>query len=357
MKEKLIVSKEFSLRLGNAINAATSQRHDATHVVACALWVMELKRRRGLASAYQLEKLFEPEAFGRSANRDPYHRNKWAKYEVGVHLPATGLIQRVEALEPGTARLIEHPLWALLRSRSWEAHAGDRWLHKLSFEVQAVLFDNAHGPLGGGGTRQKFGLRLSHRLERCANLDAVAALTILLLDALVLERHEEAFEAAKALFRTLQVVCSFFPFSQLASEIFWLFQSRIYPLVEYDHMRFDFTDYDFGEAVMLLNRLLLGLEDAGRVKGWLWRHNVRGKLKLIHGGFGFDAQFGLMPPIVTSGSDQETAERVQRICAVWERARRWGLQVLREGRYERFVPVEVFLTPSDSAKTSDGGQP
>ena len=114
--------------------------------------------------------------------------------------------------------------------------------------------------------RRKFGRRLAHRLERCANLDAVAALTILLLDAVVLERDEEAFEAAQALFRTLQVVCTFFPFSQLAAAIFWLFQNRIYPLVEYDHMRFDFKDYDFAEAVMLLNQLLLGLEDAGRVK-------------------------------------------------------------------------------------------
>lgn len=338
IKDILSENRAFRIRLRKSLRAANQQRRGISTALATAIWVNEIKHRQGCRSAYELERLIEPQAFGRNEYGDVYHHNKWSKYEVGLHTPNKKLVQQVEALSGGTARLLYHPLWKLLSNKTWDIADFDMWIVQLSPEVRAVLQDRRNTSVFGEALSKKINGAQIKMLERRAGLDALAALTILIFNAAAQGDENSAFALGESLFRVLLIVCGFVPFCSFSSEIFFLFKARVFPLITRDGVGLDFEGLDFSEASSLLNRVMLILEDNELVNAVPPNATIRIKLQLLEGHYGFDVCFAMLPLLKPREPESENNKHLYDEYDRIRRRRDWGLSVLRENRHERFPP-------------------
>lgn len=90
---------------------------------------------------------------------------------------------------------------------------------------------------------------------------------------------------------------------------------------------------------------MLSLEDNGVINSVDPAGDIRVKLRLLDGKFGFDVQFAMRPPLKPINPRCAENERVYKEWETSERYRRWGLNVLREGRCEQFPPHWVDQYP------------
>lgn len=311
-------------------------------VLSCVLWCLEVAKRLHVNSAYALEKRFDLEGFGVDRDHAPFHRHKWARYMTGVHIPPRALVLRVEQQVPGSARLFFHPLWEVLRLRPWRANQAAEWLQQLSAEVQSVVFDNELAFPSGDRGRRPIDARRCAMLEQRAGIDALACLTIWLIEAVQLGQDRQAFKLAASLFRVLLVVCTFTPFTTLAHELFEVYRLRIFPLVCCNEQRYDLDHYHFEQATMLLTDLLLALEDNGVVNAVLPKHAIKTEIALLKGGYGDDALYAFAPLVVPIGppnsSNQEHYLRAERQA----RRQAWGLDVILAGKWGKHLPPELY---------------
>ncbi len=98
--------------------AASGKRKDAIDVLRAAFWYAEVKARLRAVTAYEIEKLLEGKAsFGKNADGDRFHRNKWPKYEVGQYVPSNSLATHTDKLIPGSKAILNHVLWKVLKMR------------------------------------------------------------------------------------------------------------------------------------------------------------------------------------------------------------------------------------------------
>jgi len=338
MKDYFYESDSFARRLAKSLEIAKKQRRGVPEAIATVLWVQVLKVRHECHSKYALERLFEPVAFGRNKDGVIYHRNKWSRYEVGLSTPSKVLVNRVEGISPGSARVLNHPLWKLLNCKQWNPDEFDAWLMQLSLEIQTVLADRRSASPFSDILCKKLNGTQINMLERRISLDALAATTIFLLKAIGLGDKKDAFKLGQSLYRMLLIVCGFTPLIYFASIIFGLFRSKIFPLVEYDEICFDFENFDFAEAVKMLNRTMLRLEDQGLVNDFSDSMSIKTQLLLLKGRFGFDVMHAMKPPLKLCKPRSALNKIQYEFCERYECERAWGCSILRSGRHEKFPP-------------------
>jgi len=90
---------------------------------------------------------------------------------------------------PGSLQELQHPLWAILKHQPSRATMSEVFLQQLKPDVQAVLFE----PVGGIEVywqRARVTIVLMRKLERIASMDALAALTWLLREAIAQGNHK-----------------------------------------------------------------------------------------------------------------------------------------------------------------------
>jgi len=91
----------------------------------------------------------------------------------------------------GSLQELQHPLWAILKHQPSRTTLSEAFLQRLKPDVQAVLFE----PVGGIEVywqRARVTVVLMRKLERIASLDALAALTWLLREAIAQGGHKSA---------------------------------------------------------------------------------------------------------------------------------------------------------------------
>jgi hypothetical protein len=189
-------------------------------------WYSGLREAQGVTSAYAMEKIFEPDSFGRPKSSLQY-RHKWQRYAHGKHTPRRRIIEMADAIVSGSAAEIEHPLWTLLRTDMRGLDCGSTSLRLLTSDLQQTVFDLSRVP-HRVFARRRLTARLLDRIEQLAGLDALAALLILFWEAIGNSRQADACDICKRIFRMLLILGQVFRERTVMRPMFELFSQRIF---------------------------------------------------------------------------------------------------------------------------------
>lgn len=146
-------------------------------------WFRYLASETPGISAYALGKLAEPSAYKVDAidkNRIHTHSNKWIRYSRGTAVPQSALVARSDEKYPGSAALINHPVWLLI-DRQYSS-LGQLARVKTSFAPQVQLeIDAAKSP--SQWSSPEFAILYVRKLVILEPLDALGAIAYLLWQA------------------------------------------------------------------------------------------------------------------------------------------------------------------------------
>lgn len=344
MKDFSDCRRSFHDRFRESLERAKGPKRDSLTVLATAIWFDEVKRLSGCESYYAMERLFEPEAFRRSEAGAPNHRNKWAKYAVGLHQPSKKLAEKVDQKIPGTAKLLRHPLWEILRDLEAARTKKGMLLFRLDESVQKAVANDCSSWATGKGKGRLSLKRQLKALEKIAGIDSVACMSIMMAEAQSIGRDDDALKIASSLYRGLLITCSFFPFLNFQNEVFTCLCERVFNRVHSNRFRLGIEHVDFPRSTFLLLKLRSELQDSG-VIGLKPEDGIEGSAGLLNGKFGLDAQYGLNPPHVLwkeskniSISDKEKADGASK-------RHEWGISVLMSDRCEKLPPLDLLTGP------------
>lgn len=271
----------------------SKSRRDPVDAIRGIYWFETIRMRTGLPSAYAMERRFEPEAF-KEEGTTRYHRNKWSDYGNGKRIPRAVLINRVEVQLPGSAQLINHVLWDVLRVRLPVLENIDRWINELEPSTQHLIFEISARKAGLGRRRRHVDQRPLEMLGRRPTLDALACLTLLAREAAALGRPEIAFHAVPRMLKILLVHASTAPMARIARPLFDLYRESIFALGISEGTIYSLEDYPFEEALMSLNRFIVRCEEREKVT-IDWADALQSKLNLLRGQYGFNALLAFAP--------------------------------------------------------------
>ena len=278
---------------------------DKLKILKTVYWYDELSGRTGKGTAYALERLIEPEAFGRSGDNTHYHRNKWSRYEDGKHAPQKKLRDQADRIVPGSGAAFDHVLWSdALQMKQPLGDRTDSLLKSLGPDIAQVVFvANVPGATRSHLRRPVDG-RLLRKLENRAGIDSLACLTILLREAREQDEPKRTMDIGMSLFWVLLMFCTTGTTARIRHVLFDLYRSEIFPLAATEHERFDLDEYPLVRASDLLNRSVLEAEDRGLI-GPSWADTVEFMLRLIRGQLGLNLRVALLPKFVRIRPDEQ----------------------------------------------------
>lgn len=274
----------------------SSDCREELEILRTGYWYDEISNRMGWKTPYAMERRIEPEAFGRSATNNFYHRNKWRHYESGRHSPRQNLRERVNEVVDGSSDAFDHVLWT--DALKTERPLGDRMdtlLKTFGLEVQQVVFAAAIPGATRSYTRRPVDGRMLRKLENRAGLDALACLTLLLREAHEKEKHELAFRIGLSLFWVLLIFCITCSVARIGPRLFSIYRASIFPLARSRERRYLLDEYPLDGATSLLRHYTLAAEDRDEI-GLAWDDTVRYMMEIIRGHRGLDFRIALLPP-------------------------------------------------------------
>lgn len=338
------VSREsyFHQRLKENLAAVAGRRRDKVDVLRAALWYQVVKEGLGASTAYTIERQIEQNrAFGKNQDGVRFHRNKWSKYEIGTHVPEKKLVAKAEIKVPGSARILNHPLWEALRIRQPKKLTPNARFQQLGSRTCKVVYKTLPFGSGGGASR-----RALHRtlpmLERRAGIDALAALTILLKEANARSDTGAAMEIGRSLYNVLLMLCgATTSFGSIAEELIELYSERIFRRIVHDGHYFNVRGFEFSEATKFLRLVLKDFLPAGKIDP-IWGNKVRAMFALLDGKYGWDLLFALSPPVSHASNSNPDNSLFCKRCTMNRGLRHWGRENYLVGGSRKFPEPEIL---------------
>jgi hypothetical protein len=264
----------------------TRIRRDWLDVIRTTIWYAYIKRKFLNSTNHEIAKFIEPDVFGKDEAKDINNYIRWAKYRRGKHTPGKELINQADQHVKGSARIINHVVWEVIRGRKplkWFIEDG---ANELSWDIRKILFKSVND--------QNELISVLHirkeltRIERLANLDALAALIIFLRIANEQNQREIALSIGRSIYRILLVMCVFLPLANFRYELGFIIYLYVFSNYLSKLRNFDSNDVDeFFDRSNKLNYILLVAEDEDII-------DLKGKgiSKKAYTNFLFDIQDG-----------------------------------------------------------------
>ncbi len=186
-------------------------------------WFRAVSVRADGASAYALEKRFDPHLF-KLQDGKLTRSKKWDRYRDGKRLPSdltpAAVVSRVEAAIPSTARWFRSPLWDAIDGTLKDRYDIERKLRSLA-DVSYLLF----GVEKWSGGKQLNRLPISDivfdALVNIASIDSFAAILLMAREAEVIASPELRSKALCA-YRAFQPTVETMPeFAGIVNRLFW----------------------------------------------------------------------------------------------------------------------------------------
>ena len=195
------------------------------------IWYRLVETKLNKNSAYQLEVFFEEKPLKRDADGKLFINGKWAKYRSGAVSPSHLQVIKVNEQVAGSAHLFRHVLWDVLNYFKFRYGQIQIFLNRLSPEVKKVVFKKTVSPVGIEYIRKPLTRAHLIMLERISNLDALACITILLVEAFYEENEEFSSAIARAVQRILTALCSTELYSHVKVQLFRIYEIYLLPLM------------------------------------------------------------------------------------------------------------------------------
>lgn len=223
-------------------------------------WYRSLASETPGISAYALGKLVEPSAYKVDAigkTQIHTHSNKWIRYARGAATPQSALVACLDEKYPGSAALINHPVWLLI-DRQYSS-LGQLARVKISFAPQVQLeIDAARSP--SQWTSPDFAILYVRKLVVLEPLDALGAIAYLLWQAKL--RVDTSAQAgwARCLYGAMLVHGADLRSLGIALPMFELFKQNLLDSVRHDGNRLDYPSNLYLLSIELLDRFYAGCQ-------------------------------------------------------------------------------------------------
>lgn len=223
------------------------------------LWYRFIERRLFAHSSYQVEGLLDSNAFYRNAYGELSNKNKWVRYKNGNVSPNKSLLLSVEKKLPGSSHIFNHVLWTLLQDKNTLIYEG--CLKQLGPDIQKLVFQKGNLAFLNEFSRPALTDKKLHAIERRASIDALACITILLLESVENKNSKLTLSLARSLFRILLVLCASLPWQFCQSDIFIIFREKVFSRVASNDYWLQLDGFDFNNSIELLKQYLFHIED------------------------------------------------------------------------------------------------
>lgn len=282
-------------------------------------WTESAMASLGVESAYALEKRVNPEGMRRTDEGVFYHSNRWSSYRQGKFVPRPLAVSMVEAVVPGSARVLHHPLWEFLR-RSGEPSSPRQtamWLETLSVEHRRVLF-NGPSRIHRKTTSESMVRKLSLRVD----LDSVLALSILLQEVFDQGSNRLIENIGETLFALLIRWGTMSDIRELGLLIglFEVLKQRVFSFADNGRMQIFLDDIEIADLVVVLRHSIRsgwGVNDRKvGAREWLNTVRCRGEYGIV-GGLWICCPWR---PTCRGSSDQGLEKHYRITIAEWHRA-------------------------------------
>ena len=304
-------------------------------------WYEMLRQRTALDKAYQLEQFFEPRSFARDAKGAiKYYRNKWIRYEHGLHKPQDSLLKKVEAKVPGSTRDLHHPLWSVLDLTDVKVMRGHAFLKQLAPDVQNVLFQSAQDGMLSYEVRAPITPLLLEKLERRACLDVLACLVWLLRETAE-KQASDSVRIWNVLHNVLTIMALELDALKIGLPLLRLFIDHILPLGVPRHSRMWMIPCDYLHSSGNLNLLVFSTLK-GTQHALDWKKRVEIMQELLKGNFGHDVRCAMSPQFELHMDVGEIPPEVVSAHDRASRLRNWGWKCITSGRPGRLPPPELM---------------
>ena len=307
------------------LDAADSKRGvaKALRVLRIGYWFEYLRHRTRMCTAYGVGKHLQPEAYRKrhhgcvgdehAKNCDGDHRNLWAKYAQAIHAPSVETVLAVNHKVPGSADVWSTMAWEAFDVEKPIGSCGDELLKRSPPAVQNAVYDG--NALDHGRYRRRRSLRTTLGMLEChANLEGVAAMTILLREAHQASDPERCYDIGCSIHAALLMATARNPVFGVRAELFEFFIRRVFPIASGKEIAFDVTASELSELTFQLQNMILRLEDQGRID-LVTAGSTRDVRKILRGQFGFDLQYALGPRLRLLNTAEESSEAARRVDA------------------------------------------
>lgn len=240
-------------------NKAGKGYKERVNKVRRILWYYFIERRLSAHSAYEVEGLLDINAFYRNEYGELSNKNKWIRYKNGNVSPNKSLLLSVEKKLPGSSHIFNHVLWTILQNKTTLSY--ERCLTQLAPDIQRLVFQKGNLSFLSEVRRSAVTDKKLQAIERRANIDALACITILLLESLENKNSKLTLSLARSLFRVLLVLCASLPWQFCQSDLFIIFRENVFSRIASDEYRIQLDEYDFNNSIELLKQSLFHIED------------------------------------------------------------------------------------------------
>jgi len=342
---QVIATERFSLPefcaysgfAGTARNAGGARR-DVVDAVSTVAWVRQLQQRSKWASPYAVGMAVEPEAYWKGA-RERFHRNKWSKYERGLHRPHPSLVERAEQRFPGSAKELNSVIWDILKRPPSSPRGVAELEQRLDPEVRlAITRWLPRIQASKNGSIQ----RLASVLESLATLDGLAAMLLQCHAARLTGDTETACRWVWHIYRGLVMLGGFLRTRGIAQPLFELIEERMFKDVAHQGGRYYFPAALYIETIGDLSNILWHIEGVPYTS-MSERERRSYMQRILDGDFGWDLKFAFNPvrrplPGVTDIEEDDARNSLRGMhLFLWA----WNMRRSFEA-HPQFPPAEVL---------------
>lgn len=292
-----------------------SRRKDFSDLCRIRSWVEFCRSSLGVHSLYALEQRLEQGAFQLNARGKITHRNKWRRYLSKGVMPNRRLVASVETAIPGSSVVLNHLCWDVFRTLANGADVDiEAFLRRTCPGVLKLLY-GFDTPESGGWRRRSLREATIARLERRDDLDGIATLSLLIVEAHQAGKGALAVELGGALFYALLRL----PFSSnqvlanVAPQLFDVARERVFPFACSATSRLSMGQVRYEQITQLIRVVLKSQE------GGLAGYRAREVLDRLFGR-GWLTPFGFISfsaPCSGQNSQDRRRKSSQRICGDW----------------------------------------
>jgi hypothetical protein len=187
------------------------------------LWFRAVSVRLGNASAYALEKHFDPLLFSQRDGKLTRSK-KWDRYRDGKRLPSDvssdDIVARVDRELPGTAKWFRSPLWAAIDGSFSDRYVIDTLLRSLE-DVHDLIFHTTNEGDVTQIKRRPADDAFFDSLIQISSMDTLAAILLMAREAEVIASPQLRENALHAYLQFQPKICAMPEFSEIADRLFW----------------------------------------------------------------------------------------------------------------------------------------
>lgn len=322
---------------GHALNNAL--RRDPADVLATIYWCRKIQQQSGWKTPYAIGAVVTPNSYVKTDKpRVHRHPNQWSKYSKGKHRPSPAMLARTEAVYPGTSKEIEWTIWSVLKRMPETTAAIEIFKAKLPADVQSQMLRaqkaSAAGYLGVLRT-------VGRTLERVGNLDALAALVLLLKSAELEGRSEEANQWVWHIYRCLFILSEHLLMGGIACPLFDLLEVRVLKGVSHEGWRYSFPSDLFLHIADAFAHRRSRLKEAP-LSSLMVKKDASRLQRILDGRAGWDSKFAFNPFKGPAARETVFTEATLRACLETMCLFSWGWNMLASGGHPGMPPAKVW---------------